>query len=211
VFPVLARSGDLVGLGFDSGFLDFGIPDAYAEVDSFVDRWWRKPIAFLGRDGVINVDSGHCHRPEDFVWMPGAREAVKLLNGAGYRVVVVTNQAGMAKGSYGIEEFDALHQWIDERLAEVGAYVDAVYHCPHHPEGTVAELSVSCGCRKPMPGLLERAFSDWAGSADSSFLVGDSPTDIEAAERVGVQGFLYRGEGPLDNFIRDIISLDGSE
>lgn len=110
-----------------------------------------------------------------------------------------------------LEEFDALRQWISEQLAEVGAQVDAVYHCPHHAEGTVAEFSVSSGCRNPMPGLLERSLSDWVGSADSSFLVGDSPTDMEAAERAGVQVFIYRGERSLDDFIRDLISLESSE
>jgi D,D-heptose 1,7-bisphosphate phosphatase len=210
VFPALARSGTLVGLGFDSRFLDFGVPEAYAEADAFVKRWWRKPIAFLDRDGVINVDSGHCHSPEDFVWMPGAREAIKLLNDNGFRVVVVTNQAGIAKGYYGVEEFHLLHRWIDEQLAKVGAYIDAVYHCPHHPEGTVEGLAMSCGCRKPMPGLLEQAFADWESPPEDSFLVGDSPADVEAARRVGVRGFLYDGGRPLNEFVRDLISTPSS-
>ena len=156
-----------------------------------------RPAAFLDRDGVINVDRGYVHRPDQIEWVPGAIESVRRLNHLGYRVVVITNQAGVAYGLYGEDSVFALHDWMREQLAAHGAVVDAFYHCPYHPEGNVAEFRRSHIDRKPAPGMILRAFSDLAIDKDASFLIGDRESDIAAARAAGIPGFLFAGRDLL--------------
>src|SRR5262249_43008423 len=104
----------------------------------------RRPAAFLDRDGVLNVDHGYVYRAQDFVWIPGAIKAIKRLNDAGFLVIVVTNQSGVARGLYHEDDIRMLHQWINEALRPEGAHIDAFYYCPHHPEGTVPGYAKVC-------------------------------------------------------------------
>lgn len=151
--------------------------------------------AFLDRDGVINVDHAYVHRWEDFEFVPGAVDAMRRLHQAGWLLVVVTNQSGIARGMYGQADFDALTARMRAELARQGAPVAGVYHCPHHPQGAVPELAVECDCRKPRPGLLLQAVRELDIAPGRSFMVGDKPSDLEAAARAGVGlGFLV-GEG----------------
>jgi len=200
VFPVLAESGRLIGAPSHAFFVDIGLPESLAAAQDSVAAWRRKPCAFLDRDGVINVDTGHAHTPAEFHFQPGAPEAVRLLNDRGYLVIVVTNQAGIGRGLYTEAEFIEFTGWIDERLAESGAHVDATYHCPHHPTAGVGEYLVECDCRKPAPGMLLQAIAEWEPDLERSFLLGDKPTDLEAAARAGVRGVLYRGGN-----VRDVV------
>lgn len=155
-----------------------------------------RPAAFLDRDGVLNVDKGYIHRAQDFVWIAGAKQAVKQLNGAGYFVFVVSNQSGIARGLYGAAEVEALHRWINDELAVEGAHIDRFYYCPHHPEGVVAEYAIVCDCRKPAPGLLLQAMREWPVEREGSFMIGDKAIDMEAAAAAGVAGFRFH---PGDN------------
>ncbi|MGL6014993.1 MAG: D-glycero-alpha-D-manno-heptose-1,7-bisphosphate 7-phosphatase, partial [Selenomonadaceae bacterium] len=102
---------------------------------------------FFDRDGVLNVDVHYLHKKEDFVWVDGAPEAVKYCNDHGYRVIVITNQSGVARGYYTEQDIAALHDWMNEQLQQWGAHIDAFYYCPHHPQGTVLEYTRSCNCR----------------------------------------------------------------
>jgi rfaE bifunctional protein nucleotidyltransferase chain/domain len=145
-----------------------------------------RKAAFLDRDGVINLDHAYVHTWEAFEFVPGAVEAMKALKDAGYALVVVTNQAGIARGMYTVAQYEALTDRMKAALAEAGAAVDAVYHCPHHPSGKVAELARACDCRKPEPGMILRAVSELGLDVAQSFLVGDKPSDIEAARKAGV-------------------------
>lgn len=163
-----------------------------------------RPAAFLDRDGVINVDTRHLHTIADFRWMPGMPEAIRLLNEAGYLVVVVTNQSGIGRGLYTEREFAEFTRWIDERLAEAGAHVDAWYHCPHHPTEATGPYRRACDCRKPAPGMLLRAIADLGIDPAASFLLGDKPHDVAAAEAAGVRGVLYEG-GDLTAVVRGLI------
>lgn len=149
----------------------------------------RKPLrkaAFLDRDGVINKDKAYVSCWEDFEFVPGAIEGMKLLQGAGYALVVVTNQSGLARGYYSEAQYNALTQRMSTVLNRTGVELAGVYHCPHHPNGVMAELSVSCNCRKPAPGLLLQAASELNLSLQDSFLIGDKPSDILAARAAGV-------------------------
>lgn len=166
----------------------------------------RRPALFLDRDGVLNHDHGYVHRFEDFHWIDGAREAVKWANDLGWYVIVVTNQAGIARGYYPEEAVLRLHDRMQQELQAIGAHVDAFYFCPHHPEGAVPALSVVCSCRKPQPGMLQAALRDWPIDASRSLLIGDKDSDLAAAAAVGIAGRKFSG-GSLIDFLRDAISV----
>lgn len=154
----------------------------------------RRGAAFFDRDGVLNHDKGYVHRPEDVEWTTGAAQAVRLANAAGLWVVVVTNQSGVARGFYGEAEVQALHVWMAEQLAAQGARIDRFYHCPYHEEAVVeAYRAADHPDRKPNPGMLLRAIDELAIDPRRSFLIGDQPSDLTAAERAGVAGHLYAG------------------
>ena len=150
-----------------------------------------KPVAFLDRDGVLNVDHGYVHRPERLEWVAGAPEAVRLLNEAGIPVIVITNQSGVARGYFGETDVRQFHAHVQEQLRARGAHVDAFYYCPHHPQGTMAEFAIACDCRKPKPGMLERAARDFAIDRKRSFLIGDKDDDVAAAAAFGVRGIKF--------------------
>lgn len=145
-----------------------------------------RKAAFLDRDGVINLDRAYVSRWEDFEFVPGAIDAMRRLKQAGYALVVVTNQSGIARGYYSEAQYQALTAAMQQALADAGVVVDAVYHCPHHPKGEVAKLAIECDCRKPAPGMILRATKELNLSLADSFLVGDKPSDIEAARAAGV-------------------------
>jgi D-glycero-D-manno-heptose 1,7-bisphosphate phosphatase len=158
---------------------------------------------------VLNVDHGHVATPERFEWVPGAREAVKAVNDAGMLAIAVTNQAGIAKGLYTQDEYLAFERWIAECLAEGGAHLDAVYHCPHHPEGQ-GEFRVVCECRKPAPGMVLSAIADWGLDTGSTVLLGDKASDLEAARAAGVEGVRFDGGDLRDAVIPLIEKLAGA-
>jgi D-glycero-D-manno-heptose 1,7-bisphosphate phosphatase len=166
-----------------------------------------RPTAFLDRDGVLNVDEGFVHKPEQVRWVEGAKEAVRFLNARGYLVIVITNQSGVARGLFGEEEVQALHGWMNRELQAHGAHVDAFYYCPHHPDGAREPYRRLCGCRKPAPGMLQRAMADWPVDPARSFLIGDHARDLGAAEAAGVPGFLFKG-GNLLEMVRGMVETD---
>jgi len=145
-----------------------------------------RKAAFLDRDGVINLDRAYVHSWDEFEFVPGAIEAMRRLQSAGYALVVVTNQSGIARGMYSETQYQALTDKMREALAAEGVALAGVYHCPHHPKGTVAEFARECDCRKPAPGLIEQAVRDLGVSLPASLLVGDKPSDMEAARAAGV-------------------------
>ena len=153
-----------------------------------------RPAAFLDRDGVLNVDVGYAHRPQDLTWIPGARDAILSLNQEGFYVFVITNQAGVARGYYEEAQVAAFHDHMQDELAKIGAHVDAFYYCPFHDDAVVeAYRVIDHPDRKPNPGMLLRAMREWPVDRARSFLIGDQGSDIEAARRAGVRGLLYTG------------------
>lgn len=166
----------------------------------------RKPAAFLDRDGVLNEDAGYVSRPEHCVWIPGAKTAVRLLNERGYHVIVITNQSGVARGYFSEDDVHAYHAWLANELEQAGARIDAFYYCPHHPDFGPPRYRLACDCRKPNPGLLRKAFTEWPIDADRSFLLGDQVRDVEAGKAAGLRSFVFRG-GDLSVFVAAL--LDG--
>lgn len=149
--------------------------------------------AFLDRDGVISDDVGHLHKIEDLHLLSGAASAIKKLNDAGYLVLVVTNQAGIAKGFYTINEMEKLHAEMNVRLGGKGAHIDKIYYCPHHPNGVVSEYVFACECRKPGTGMIEKAIKEFDIDLEKSFLVGDKASDILAGKRMELKTVFING------------------
>lgn len=145
-----------------------------------------RPTIFLDRDGTLNEEVHYLHRPEDLHFLPTVIEAVRLWKESGFRVVVVTNQAGVARGYYGEAEVKALHQYMNCLMEKEGARIDQFYYCPHHPEHGVGQYKVQCHCRKPDIGMFEQAEKDEAVDKARSFMIGDKWIDIEAGFRYGV-------------------------
>ena len=141
---------------------------------------------FLDRDGVLNHDRGYVSRPEDFLWLPGAIEGLRALKEGGWRLIVVTNQSGIARGLYGPAEYDNLTSWMHADLAMQGVSLDGVYHCPHLPDAPLAAWCRQCDCRKPAPGMLRRAARDLELDLSQCVMVGDKPSDIAAGRAAGV-------------------------
>lgn len=162
----------------------------------------RRPAAFLDRDGVLNVDHGYVCRPEQLEWIAGAPESVRLLNEAGYYVLVVTNQSGVARGYFDEAAVKAFHVHMQNALAERGAHIDAFYYCPHHPEGTVKGFAVACSCRKPGTGMLEQAAREWPIARSASFFIGDKDRDMAAAAAFNVRGIRF---DPRSQSLPDIV------
>lgn len=142
--------------------------------------------AFIDRDGVINEERHYVHRIEDFVLLPGVVEGLARLRDAGYLLVVITNQAGIARGYYNRTAVDYLHAHLRGLLAGHGIALDAVYLCPHHPQGSVPGLAIECDCRKPAPGLLLQAARDFDLDLATSVMIGDKISDVQAGKRAGV-------------------------
>lgn len=151
-----------------------------------------RKAAFFDRDGTINVDFHHVYRIEDLEFVAGTPEIIRHYNDEKTPVIVVTNQAGIAKGIYTEARMRAFHDYMNRQLRErYGAWVDAVYFCPHHPD-----YSGPCDCRKPAPGLFLRAAREWDIDLSGSVMYGDKESDRLAAERAGVGTFIWIDGGP---------------
>ncbi|PLY08281.1 MAG: D-glycero-beta-D-manno-heptose-1,7-bisphosphate 7-phosphatase [Desulfuromonas sp.] len=146
-----------------------------------------RPAVFLDRDGTINVEKDYLYKVEDFEFIPGAPEAIKRLKDAGYLVVVVTNQSGVARGYYTLADVDRLHDHLSASLLSYQTSVDGFYVCPHHPNAGDSELTGDCSCRKPSPGMLLAAACDLNVDLARSWMVGDKLADIEAGLQAGVR------------------------
>ncbi|MDR2124945.1 MAG: D-glycero-beta-D-manno-heptose 1,7-bisphosphate 7-phosphatase [Desulfovibrio sp.] len=142
---------------------------------------------FLDRDGTLNRETGYLHDREDWCWLPGVPQALARLCGRGYRLVVVSNQSGLARGLYGREAVDAVHRWVNKDLARFDAVIEAFYYCPHHPE-----FSGECSCRKPKPGLLLQAAEELGLDCRESWMTGDKISDILAGRAAGCRSILLR-------------------
>jgi D-glycero-D-manno-heptose 1,7-bisphosphate phosphatase len=170
-----------------------------------------RPAVFLDRDGTLVEEVPYLHDPERVVLADGVA-ALAAVAAAGYALVVVTNQAGVARGLYGAAAVDAVHRRLAELLAGAGVRLDAVLWCPHHPEGTVPGYARACRCRKPGPGMLEAAAGRLRLDLAASFLIGNHPTDVGAAVAAGVTPlFVATGHGAGRRPPAGVAVFDGLE
>lgn len=182
-FEKIVSEGVLHAVECAGDFIDIGVPDDYALAqDTFKPMAKEWKLALFDRDGTINVDTGHLYEPDKLELIPSTVEVMRgYSEDSDYRVVVVTNQAGIAKGLYTEADMRKLHHCIDSELNELGVRVDAWYFCPHHPDYTGV-----CKCRKPEPGMLLAAMRDFDASPDDCVMYGDKATDEAAAKAAGV-------------------------
>ncbi len=171
---------------------------------------------FVDRDGVLNDlifdrDDGRVSSPysaRQLRVFPHAAAAVKAIRREGFKVIVISNQPGVAKGQFTLAEHEKMNEKIRRTLAESGASLDAEYYCLHHPEGTVAEYAVTCDCRKPKPGLLLRAAEEQGVDLSESYFVGDGLVDVEAGKRAGCSTILA---GRMTTFLGEVMEREGVE
>jgi len=208
VFPGLASRGELRGTAYRGYFIDIGIPDDFARADRELREKLRRPAVFFDRDGVLNHDSGYTFETHKLEWIEGAREAVKAVNDAGYFAFVITNQSGVARGYYEEHHVATLHRWMADRMAEVGAHIDAFEYCPDHPDGTVARYCRVSDRRKPAPGMITDLAQRFPVDMTRSMVIGDKDSDIEAARAAGLPGHLFEG-GNLETFVRGRLNPAG--
>ena len=168
----------------------------------------KQKAIFLDRDGTINHYVGFLRKIEDFELIPDSVEAIKLINTSGYLAVVVTNQPVIARGEITWDELNDIHNKMETELGKQGAYLDAIYVCPHHPHkgfsGEIAELKTDCECRKPKPGMLLKAAEDYNIDLGASFMIGDSDSDVQAGEAAGCRSIKIE-EGCLLETVRGIL------
>jgi D-glycero-D-manno-heptose 1,7-bisphosphate phosphatase len=152
----------------------------------------KRPAVFIDRDGTINEQMGYINHVSRFVLLPGAAEAIRLLNENDVLAVVVSNQSGVARGYHPLDLVHEVHARMEALLREAGAVLDAVFFCPHHPRGPVPEFTQNCNCRKPRTGLVDRACEDFDIDMSRSWVVGDRYSDIELAHRCDIGGVLVK-------------------
>ncbi len=152
----------------------------------------KNKAVFFDRDGVLNHDLGYIYKIQDFFWMEGAKEAIALCKSKDYKVFVVTNQSGIARGLYKEEDVQKLHNFMLEELQKSGTSIDDFAYCPHHPEGKVEEYTRKCECRKPSAGMILTLAQKHNIDLSQSFMLGDHPRDVEAAQNAGMQGYLFK-------------------
>lgn len=203
------KSGKIFAYDTPEYIKDMGTPDRFYEVERDLlsgkvaarNLSKKQKAIFLDRDGTINVFKGFLTKAEDFELIPGAAEAIKLINRSGYLAIVVSNQPVIARGDCTFEELQEIHDKMETLLGKEGAFIDAIYYCPHHPdkgfEGERPEYKFDCNCRKPKPGLLFQAASDWNIDLSASYMIGDSERDVAAGNAAGCkQSFLLKTNDP---------------
>lgn len=182
-FEDVVEQGCLAACECSGDFIDIGVPEDYERAQEMLAplaRSWR--LAMFDRDGTVNVDVGHLHEPEKLELIPETIEVMRrYTDDPLWKVVVVTNQAGIAKGMYTENDMRALHRYMHGELEKLGVHVDAWYFCPHHPDFTGP-----CECRKPKPGMLFAAIEDFDARPDECVMFGDKESDMNAADATGV-------------------------
>jgi D-glycero-D-manno-heptose 1,7-bisphosphate phosphatase len=152
----------------------------------------KRPAIFLDRDGVIIEEVNYLSHPDQVKLIPGAAKAIQTLNTLGIPVIIVSNQAGVAKGYFPITQIPLVHARLNELLAQEKAHADAIYYCPHHSEGSVPEYAITCKCRKPSPGMLLEAEKNHQLDLSASWIIGDKASDVEAGINAGCKNILVR-------------------
>ena len=169
-----------------------------------------RPAVFFDRDGTINVEVEYLAQPEQLVLLPTVAETISMLNSRGILVVVITNQAGVARGYFPEHRLEAIHERLRQLLAAQNAFVDGIYYCPHHATAGLGKYRVVCDCRKPMPGMLTRAAKELGIDLQRSMMIGDRESDLQAGANAGCRTALVRtGYGEATSVMIDVPKLNG--
>ncbi len=201
--PKLAAAGRVQGHLRQGYFIDIGVNETYERSQTEIPQHMARRAVFLDRDGVLNRDHGYVGTPERFDWIDGSREAVRALNDKGYLVFLVTNQAGVARGFYSEDDVARLHAHVQSELRQSGAHLDDIRYCPFHLEAKLDRYRQDHPWRKPRPGMLLDLIDTWKVAPSACHMIGDQPTDLQAAAAAGVSGHRFAG-GNLLQFIERI-------
>lgn len=149
---------------------------------------------FVDRDGTLIEDQRYNFQPDSLQLLPGVPSGLRVLREAGYKLVVITNQSGVARGLFDEDRVQEVHARLARILAEEGVFIDAFYYCPHYEKGLVPEYSIDCDCRKPKPGMILRAARELLVDLAESWVIGDIYDDVEAGQRAGCKTVLIDGD-----------------
>lgn len=205
IFPEILRQGKSLRAYITAEYIkDMGTPERFVKTENDIlsgkvfrlNRSNSRKAVFLDRDGVINHEVGDMRLPDQFELIEDAARAIRKINKSEYLAISITNQPGLAKGFFSFDTLDEIHKKMDTLLGRDGAYLDGIYFCPHHPEkgfsGEIPELKIDCECRKPAPGLIFRAATEFNIDLKNSFFIGDRYTDILAGKNAGVKTVLLK-------------------
>lgn len=216
VLKPLIPSGRVYAYDSPEYVKDMGTPERYRQVEQDLlrgrvrarnlDR--KQKCIFLDRDGTLNVYKGFLTDIEELELVPGAAEAVKCINSSEYLAIVITNQPVIARGECSLEELEEIHNKLETLLGKEGAYIDALYYCPHHPDkgftGERPEYKIDCNCRKPKPGMLLKAAEDYNIDLSQSIMIGDGKNDIEAGKAAGCETILVNEQNTLFSVVKEL-------
>lgn len=180
VFPQLVAGSLLEGIPMGGRFLDIGVPEDYHRAQELLPLWGnleKRPCLFLDRDGIVIEDCGYPHRPADLKIIPAVIPLIKWANTNNWLVIILTNQAGIAKGIFGLEKYQIFHAELCAQLTKTGVHIDATFYCPFHAEGSVALYAKPSLSRKPNPGMLLKAMAQFPIDIRRSLMIGDKPSD----------------------------------
>ncbi len=166
----------------------------------------KSKAVFLDRDGTINVDKNYLYKIDEFEFLPGAVEALRLLQSAGFLLIIITNQSGIARGYFTEADYLKLTDWMLAALKNYGVNISGVYYCPHLPEAEISEYRKVCDCRKPKTGLFEQAVRDFDIDLAKSYAIGDKPRDCAICETTDCKGFII-GRTSTNDKVKPVSSL----
>ena len=166
----------------------------------------KNKAVFLDRDGTINVDKNYLYRIEDFEFLPGAVEGLRLLQSSGFLLIIITNQSGIARGYFTEDDYLRLTDWMLDRLKDDGVKISGVYYCPHLPDAEISGYMKVCNCRKPETGLFEQAVRDFDIDLTMSYAIGDKPRDCAICDKTDCKGFLI-GRTSSNPKVKQVSSL----
>lgn len=164
----------------------------------------RNKAIFLDRDGTINIEKDYLYKIDDFEFIPGVIEGLKMLQDAGYLLIVITNQSGIGRGYYTADDYKRLEKWMYDELHKHGINISSSYYCPHHPEAVVEQYRINCDCRKPKLGMYEQAIQDFDLNISECVAIGDKIRDCHICETTDCKGFLigHNEKASVINLIR---------
>lgn len=170
----------------------------------------KRKAVFLDRDGTINVDKNYLYKIDEFEYLPGVKDGLKILQEEGYLLVIVTNQSGIARGYYSEEDYLKLNEWMLKDMEQSGIHITDSFYCPHHPEALIEKYRCECNCRKPQLGLYLEAMKKYKIDFEQSYVIGDKLRDLELCKQYGTRGYLVYAENAIeDAFDNHIARIQG--
>ena len=201
----LIKKGYVKGKKFPgNNFIDIGTKKDLNLAKKLIPLWQKNKVVFFDRDGVLNKDTGYVHKSKDFIWLNGAKEAIKYLNNNNYKIIIISNQSGIGRGYYKEKNVVALHRWINKDLKKIKAKIDDFYFCPFHYKNGIGKYKKRSFDRKPNPGMIFKAIKKWNVNKEKSFMIGDSLNDKIAAKRAKIK-FFYKKNYSLLKQIKEIL------